>query len=45
MMVSGPNRERTEPESATLLEKAGFEYIETYQNEGVPVTVGETRTI
>jgi hypothetical protein len=27
MMVSGLNRECTEPESTNLLEKAGFEYI------------------
>jgi len=45
MMVSGPNRERTEAESANLLKKAGFEHIEMYQNEGVPMTVVETRAI
>jgi hypothetical protein len=44
-MVSGLNRERMEPEFTNLLEKAGFEYTETYQNEGAPVTVGETRAI
>jgi hypothetical protein len=42
MMVSGLNRECTEPESVNLLEKVGFEYIETYQNEGAPVSVVET---
>ena len=45
MMVSGPNWEHREAESANLLKMAGFEHIKTYQNEGVPMTVVETRPI
>lgn len=41
MMVSATGRERAVDEYADLFEAAGFEHTETYEAEGIPMTVVE----
>lgn len=39
MMVAVTGRERTEDEYAALFEAAGFEHVETYQRDAIPMAV------
>lgn len=41
MMVSATGRECTENEYADLIERSGFQYTETHQADGIPMSVVE----